>query len=302
MRKLFCILLALLAVLSACMTASAATVYLYDDLAVQTTGKKEFSVVSMSSVDAEVIIPSSISDWQIVAVAPHAFMKNTTMTALTMQEPMTEIGEYAFLDCTALRTVTLPSSLNVLGKAAFSGTTALSSVNLDETSVAAIEEYTFMNSALERIELPIVCNSIADHAFENCRSLQYIAIPSSIKEIGENAFGGCDVLTIICKEGSYAAAFAEEYGYPYRFIDSWGAYLRGDADGDDAVTIMDATKIQRLIAELINDDSQMISVRGDVDGNGLNILDATAIQRCLADIANPYHINSIVKIWSVFDD
>ena len=56
----------------------------------------------------------------------------------------------------------------------------------------------------------------------------------------------------------------------------------GDADGDGKVTIIDATKIQRLLAGLITDGDGMMALRGDSDGSGLDIMDATRIQRRLA--------------------
>ena len=62
-------------------------------------------------------------------------------------------------------------------------------------------------------------------------------------------------------------------------------YILGDTDGDGMITIMDATKIQRLLADLITDDDGMMTLRGNVSDEGLDILDATLIQRYLADFA-----------------
>lgn len=59
-------------------------------------------------------------------------------------------------------------------------------------------------------------------------------------------------------------------------------YLLGDADGDQRVTVLDATRIQRLLADLITDDDGGIVLRGNVRGSLLDILDATLIQRWLA--------------------
>lgn len=69
-------------------------------------------------------------------------------------------------------------------------------------------------------------------------------------------------------------------------------YIRGDADGDGTVTILDATVIQRKLAEL--SILRFDEIAADVDGDGLNILDATAIQRYLADFPNTYHIGELV--------
>lgn len=64
--------------------------------------------------------------------------------------------------------------------------------------------------------------------------------------------------------------------------------ILGDVDGDDSVTILDATAIQRHLASLITLDSNAVK-RGKVCGdNMLTILDATCIQRYLAGIIDRF--------------
>lgn len=70
----------------------------------------------------------------------------------------------------------------------------------------------------------------------------------------------------------------------------------GDVTGDGAVTIADATRIQRYLAEFSVPDPDLTEAYGDVTGDGVvNIKDVTAIQRYLADLENPYHIGSAVS-------
>ena len=69
--------------------------------------------------------------------------------------------------------------------------------------------------------------------------------------------------------------------------------IRGDADGDGSVTILDATMIQRKLADL-----PVLSFNeyaADVDGNGLDIIDATKIQRKLAGLFDPCNIGETVS-------
>ena len=77
-------------------------------------------------------------------------------------------------------------------------------------------------------------------------------------------------------------------------VSAAGSYVRGDADGDGTVTIMDATVIQRRLAEIPTPSFDERAA--DVDGDGLNITDATQIQRYLAEFDNIYHINETVTI------
>ena len=68
--------------------------------------------------------------------------------------------------------------------------------------------------------------------------------------------------------------------------------LLGDADGDGSVTILDATAIQRWLAEftVIPFNEKAACITDDI----VNILDATAIQRYLAGFSDPYHIGEYV--------
>ncbi|MBQ3285021.1 MAG: carbohydrate-binding domain-containing protein [Ruminococcus sp.] len=73
------------------------------------------------------------------------------------------------------------------------------------------------------------------------------------------------------------------------------SYILGDADGDEDVTIIDATYIQRALAGIelpyaINEKA------ADVDGDGdVTIIDVTCIQRYLAGIEVPYAIGEPVS-------
>jgi len=58
----------------------------------------------------------------------------------------------------------------------------------------------------------------------------------------------------------------------------------GDADGDGVVTVLDATHIQRWLADLL-DDNAFYMANADADRDGyVTIIDATRIQRFLADL------------------
>lgn len=61
-------------------------------------------------------------------------------------------------------------------------------------------------------------------------------------------------------------------------------YMKGDADGDANISVMDSTAIQRHCAKMIVITGQLFE-NGDVDGDGvLTVMDATAIQRYVAKL------------------
>lgn len=69
-------------------------------------------------------------------------------------------------------------------------------------------------------------------------------------------------------------------------------HILGDADGDGAVTILDASMIHRTLAEL--PVAGFIEKAADVDGGGSDITDATYIQRYIAAIETPYPVGGFI--------
>lgn len=73
-----------------------------------------------------------------------------------------------------------------------------------------------------------------------------------------------------------------------------GERLLGDADMDGEITILDATRIQRFLADFLTED-EIDMAAADVTGDGVDIIDATMIQRWLADFVIEYPINQPIK-------
>ena len=71
---------------------------------------------------------------------------------------------------------------------------------------------------------------------------------------------------------------------------------RGDVDFDDEVAILDATRIQRHLADM-NILSELAQKAGDVNSSGdLDTTDVTSIQRWLCDMGNPCHIDEFFYV------
>ncbi len=100
-------------------------------------------------------------------------------------------------------------------------------------------------------------------------------------------------------DGNATGVFAEDdtvVNYEYvDYVPSSFLPENGDIDDDGYVTIMDATKVQRYVAELDILDEEHIK-RGDYDYSGdTNILDATKLQRFLAEL--PVNVCKIVTTY-----
>lgn len=73
-------------------------------------------------------------------------------------------------------------------------------------------------------------------------------------------------------------------------FDALENHLIGDADGDGAITVMDATRIQRVLVDLDTVFRAIAERYACITGAELNILDATQIQRYLAGFVTKYAI------------
>lgn len=73
------------------------------------------------------------------------------------------------------------------------------------------------------------------------------------------------------------------------------SFIRGDADADGTVSVIDATTIQKAKASVQVDAFD--EKAADVDGDGVvSVIDATLIQKSLAHIDIPYEVGETVTV------
>ena len=199
--------------------------------------------------------------------------------------PITSVGEYAFID-TSITSVTLEKNITEIKNSAFLNVTTLTDVSLNDNLV-----------------------SIDKLAFAGCSGLTELTIPASVKEIADNAFVDCDHLTIQCYTDSYAHQYAVSENIPFVLLDAVvpteppteppttpvtepptepRMYMLGDADMDGAITVMDATAIQRVLANYTVDEFD--EKAANVTGTGLNIVDVSLLQRYLVRLSISYPV------------
>ena len=303
MKRILAFLMTSLMLMGLCVSANATTVMIADDWVLETTDGSEWVIDSYIGEDEDVSLITEYGTLSFYILDDHAFANNETIRNISIPEGIEEIGDYVFLNASSLYSVSLSATVTKIGIGAFSGTGELKAIDLESTGITEVCAYTFLNSGIEEVALPETCEKIANNAFAQCDNLLRVTIPASVTEIGEDAFRSADQVVINAPYGSYAIEYAKANGIKYSYSDiTEVTFLRGDADGDGEITIIDATKIQRVRALYENDSDGMIALRAKSGVEPeLSIMDATRIQRKIALYNDPYGIGESVTVLIMSD-
>ena len=300
MKRFFIATIAMLLMLFFSCNAIASTIYFSDDWVLEKPDDDPWEIDTYVGSDENVTVPTQFGVINLYILGNHAFSNNDTVKSVTVSAPINTIGDYAFLNASALTSIKLSESIVLIGEGVFSSTTALRSINLEDTSISLVPVYAFLNSGFEEVALPETCVMIANNAFAQCSNLQKVIIPDSVNEIGEEAFRSSESVVIYAPYGSYAIEYAIAKGIDYVITDPdyyEVEILLGDADGDNDVSILDATRIQRWLASYNDGNEEQVLLCGDTDRDGdVSILDATLIQRWLAQFTVPTPIGEVITI------
>ena len=243
---------------------------------------------------ADVVIPDSLLDAKVVRIGDYAFFNNTAISSVCFEQAsaLTAIGNSAFYGCASIDSLSLPAQTE-LSFGSFQKCSGLESLQLSD-GIDTIPTQCFYGCvSLSEVRVPASVSEISGWAFGGCESLRYVYLPDSQMHISLNAFSGDASLVFRCD--SYdcdAARYARENGIPVEYS---FRYLCGDANGDDTISIIDATLLQRLLGDVIEDPDGKMSVRGDVSGDGIDIMDVTDIQRYFAQLrVNDSHVGEMM--------
>ncbi len=274
----------------ACLSVSAKVTFPVGDWVYEKINNDtQFEVDEYKGSSAVLLTPYSHNLLPITSIGSNSFDGNETLTQITLTKNVTAIQSFAFLNCTALTTVAFRDcDVNYIGYGAFSGCRSLANISLENTSITAVEGYTFLNcNSLSEVVLPDTVTTIKDNAFAQCNSLSKITIPASVTAIGEKAFSHSDNVVIYCYKDSTAHNYAETNSIEYVLLDETPVetYILGDADGDEYISVLDASVIQLYLVDKYKDTDGKMAVRGDCDKDDiLSVMDAARIQLHLVGV------------------
>ena len=111
------------------------------------------------------------------------------VSAVSLPDDLTSIGNYAFHQCTALTSVDIPESVTSIGVGAFLVCSSLTSVNIP-SGITSISVSSFrLCTSLTSIEIPEGVTSIGNYAFYECTALTSVtSLNSTPPTCGSNVF------------------------------------------------------------------------------------------------------------------
>ncbi len=254
--------------------------------------------------------------------------KGSCPASVEIKEGTVGIADFAFFDCSELEEVSIPDSVISIGVGAFDGTpwydnqpdglvyagkvvlgfknpwdNYYESAEIDEGTLGIADEAFSDCSDLEAVTIPDSVVYIGAYAFDSCENLASVTIPASVTTIGNFAFGysfdydnddmiKAEGFSICGYNGTAAEQYANDNGLTFISLgDKPSGMILGDADNDGEVTILDATVIQRHIAELSTESYNEAAADADQDGM-VTIMDATSIQRHIAELPTNENIGN----------
>lgn len=175
--------------------------------------------------------------YEVRLIANNAFENCYNLKNITISDGLGMIDDYAFANCTSLENVNIEANLSTIGHYAFSNCSSLKNITIPDCAIG--EGYPLFEKCnnLENIHIrktqdvvnlydkngvlyscgDLVCypagkvdeyyivesgtKIIFEPAFNNCKNLKSIRIPSSVERIDEGTFKGCNNLTDIYFDG-----------------------------------------------------------------------------------------------------
>lgn len=218
-----------------------------------------------------VTIPSSV-----FSIGKQAFCDCKKLTKVDFSAGLLNIGQEAFAGCSALAQVTTPSSLTTIAQGAFLNCTALKSVKLFGNSLyLGYGSFAYCTS-LSYVLMSDAVTSVDAYAFSSDSALAGVAMTGSVLSIAKTAFHACPKLTVFASLDSFAYAALSP---------SYRMGVKGDANVDGKLNVIDATRVQRYMAketDLGGASMAAAEVTGDAD---VSVKDATHIQKLIAKMA-----------------
>ena len=160
-------------------------------------------------------IPNKINGISVTGIGANAFKNNSVVTAVTIADSISSVGNNAFYNCVNLTSINMPKVTNI-GNYAFENCQSL--VNVDMKAIKNIGQAAFAFCYnLANVVVPNV-SSIGYKAFVGCYGLDYIIMSADITNFSDSWF---DQATYVFFVGTLSQASALTYNHGRYYVASY---------------------------------------------------------------------------------
>lgn len=238
-------------------------------------------IINYKGTDTNVVIPETIDGKEVSSIGS----MNTS----------TSVFKEAYDKGVMIESVEMPDTVVLINQHAFRGIASLKTVKLSQ-NLTEIRTSAFLDClSLEKIDIPATVTEIGNNAFIGCEALKTVIIRGKntyINNAGASAytaaFGFMEIsqktkiegITMVGEEKSFAQSYTTKYPHiAFMTIEDYegGGKLLGDVNGDDELTVDDATLIQMYIVGMPVENFNVELADVNEDGQ-ISIYDATLVQ------------------------
>ena len=140
----------------------------------------------------------------VASIGTSAFEACYALTSVKLPKSLKKIGDKAFCDCSTLESIFIPEGVNLIGTSAFFRCYSMNKFEVAEENgrYRSIDGVLFSKDGKTLIDYPIHSDrkvyeipkgveTVGEHAFWHCTSLEFVFLPEGVKRIDSSGFCYC---------------------------------------------------------------------------------------------------------------
>ena len=144
----------------------------------------------------EFMMPNSVTKLGTYNNNCQTFYGCSSLEKIHFSDGLSTLGQSVCYDCSKLSEVHLSGNLLSIENSAFYNTSNLRKINLPQ-SLTRIDNGAFYNCGIDSLILPLRLSTLGSYAFQECKNLKYIELPSYISSYSSNFYGCTAVQTVV---------------------------------------------------------------------------------------------------------